>query len=180
MQCPLCKVALERKTVRGRTTEIDRCPKCGAIWFDDGEVAELLGMPLSGRATIPANARVAQLACPRCNEPLNLFAYPGTMTVVEGCRHCGGIRLDTGEFEEIQRVQQASRMECPKCGHEQASAETCARCGVIMSKAACARPRQEKSSPPVAMHAEIPGMKGALIRFIDRSLSAMMHGIRHD
>ena len=179
MHCPLCRVELERKTVRGRSTDIDRCPKCGGIWFDDGEVAELLGIPHSGRAAIPANARVAQVPCPRCNEPLHLFAYPGTMTVVEGCRRCGGIRLDAGEFEEIRGSQQAARMACPKCGHEQARAETCTQCGVIMNKAASSRPRPEKSAPPVAMHAEIPGMKGTLIRFIDRSLSAMLQGIRN-
>ena len=84
----------------------------GGIWFDDGEIAELLGMPHSGRAAIPANARVSQQPCPRCNEPLHVFAYPGTMTVVDGCRRCGGIRLDAGEFEEIRGSQQASRIEC--------------------------------------------------------------------
>lgn len=178
MQCPRCAVALERKTVRGRVTEIDRCPTCGGIWFDDGEIAELLGMPRSGVRMIPAEARAARLPCPRCNQALYIFAYPGTMTVVEGCRQCGGIRLDAGEFEEIRRSQRTSRMECPKCGHEQMRADACAQCGVIMDKAISARPPRAPRAAPPDMHGEIAGLKGMLIRFIDRSLSAMLRGLR--
>jgi uncharacterized protein len=178
MQCPRCGVALERKTVRGRSTEIDRCPTCGGIWFDDGEIAELLGIPRSAIRLIPADASTTKLLCPRCKLTLHIFAYPGTMTVVEGCRQCGGIRLDAGEFEEIRRSQRTSRMECPKCGHEQTRADTCAQCGVIMNKATSVRTRPETKSAPPALHAEIAGVKGTLIRFIDRSLSAMLQGIR--
>ena len=179
MKCPQCRIGLERKTVRGRTTEIDRCPKCGGIWFDDGEIAELLGSPDQGRISVPAEARVApQLECPRCNEPLYLFAWPGTLTVAEGCRRCGGMRLDAGEFEEIRKAQIVARVQCPKCGHEQARAESCVQCGVIMAKAAEPAPRRERAAA-APMHGEIAGVKGTLIRFIDRSLSTMLDGIRN-
>lgn len=158
MNCPHCNVALERKVVRGRTTEIDRCPKCGGIWFDDGEVAALLGS--RERAAVPPDARVdPRLQCPKCRVPLSIFGYPGTLTVAEGCRRCGGIWLDAGEFEEIRKskASQPERRQPVPVPRQQ-------------------RPRPPQSTPP--MHQEIGGLKGSLIRFIDRSLSAMVDGIR--
>lgn len=180
MTCPRCSLELERKIVRGRTTEIDRCAKCGGIWFDDGEIGEIIGAG-PGRINVPAAARMNEKeSCPRCRKPLHAFAYPGTMTIVEGCRSCAGLWLDAGELEEIRKTQSTSRMECPRCGAEQPRAEACAQCGVVISKAAVpvrrepARPGQ----PPPPLHGEIPGVKGSIIRFIDTALSRLMDGIK--
>ena len=175
MTCPGCRTELERKTVRGRDVEVDRCPKCGGVWTDAGEVGRILGAAAAQRAPVPQNARpAANDGCPRCRKPLCVFAYPGTMTVVDGCRECSGIWLDGGELEEIHRARSGKQMTCPACGHEQPRAETCAGCGVIVRKAI--EPRSARVAP---MHAGIPGVKGKLIRFIDSSLATMLDGIKN-
>ncbi|HUP47817.1 MAG TPA: zf-TFIIB domain-containing protein [Thermoanaerobaculia bacterium] len=179
MQCPRCRVELERRNVRGRATEVDRCAKCGGVWFDDGEIEQVIGVPRRPRLAVPANARrTANETCPHCAEPLFVFAYPGTMTIVDACRRCAGIWLDSGELEEIHRATAGRRMECPKCGHEQPSAESCAQCGVVIRKAAAAPPPARTQAPPQPLHDEIPGVKGALIRFIDWSLDSIVTGVK--
>ena len=183
MTCPRCRTELEKKSVRGRGVEVDRCPKCGGVWADAGEVGQILGAAPGPRPVVPQNARAAANdGCPRCRKPLYVFAYPGSMTVVDGCRECAGIWLDAGELEEIHRARRGKQMTCPACGQEQPRAETCSGCGVIVRKAI--EPRQPRAaeqaarptSPP--MHAGIPGVKGKLIRFIDASLAAMLDGIK--
>ena len=185
MKCPRCRVDLERKTVRGRATEVDRCPKCAGVWFDDGEIGQVIGSPGAPRLTVPPNARpAAGQRCPRCAETLFVFAYPGTMTVVEACRSCSGVWLDAGELDDIHRASAGRRMECPRCGHEQPRAESCVQCGIVISKAS-EPPRRRAEAPAQraprqgqAMHDEIPGVKGTLIRFIDRSLETIVSGIK--
>jgi hypothetical protein len=51
---------------------------------------------------------------------------------------------------EAQPVADANRMSCPKCGHEQAKADECAACGIIIDKF-LARQAQQGSVPAAAV-----------------------------
>jgi Zn-finger nucleic acid-binding protein len=143
MKCPHDQTPLEKKVVRGRATEVDRCPKCGGVWCEDGEVDAIIGAKT--RAAIPASAKPTRRLCPRCATPLVVFGYPDTMTLLDGCRTCRGLWLDHGELEQIAKAP---------------------------------APRPPRPPRPAAMHAEIPGVKGSLIRFIDGALASLMDGIR--
>ena len=104
MLCPKCRVDLERKQSKGGAAELDRCPKCQGIWFDDGEVAAIIGANAVPQLKIPPNAVTKEdLPCPRCGKPLKLFTYPGTVTLIEACGGCRGLWLDGGEIQAIAK-----------------------------------------------------------------------------
>lgn len=148
MECPRCKTPLERKVVSGKQTEIDRCGRCRGVWFDHGEIGVLTGKVGTPPVAVPAGARV---------------------------RH--------GEL-------------CPRCAqplHEFAYRGTvtlvngCRSCAGLWVHGAevdeLYKARRENSvrpsaSPAPKMHSEIAGVKGTLIRFIDRSLTAIVDVLR--
>lgn len=150
MNCPKCALPLVEKRFKGRSTAVDYCQGCQGIWFDDGELSSVIGVP-ARNLSAPANARPSALQCPRCAKPLVLFPYPGTMVVIDGCRACRGVWLDGGEFQELAK-------ERPTTGGPQ--------------------PRPKPQPPKPAGEPEIAGMKGQLIRFIDRSIESLWAGIR--
>lgn len=176
MVCPICRVDLERKRAKDGATELDRCPRCEGIWFDDGEIAAVIGARSVSHLTIPDNAveKEKQL-CPRCSKPLRLFTYPGTVTVIEGCKTCRGLWLDAGEIQTIAKMRGEKRMTCPSCGHQQLAAETCTECGIVVAKYSADRQPRLRNT---AEAQSTPGIKGSLIRFIDDSLDRVWTGIK--
>ena len=149
MNCPKCALPLVQKRFKGRPADVDYCQKCQGVWFDDGELSSIIGVP-ARNLSAPANARPSALQCPRCAKLLVLFPYPGTMTVIDGCRTCRGVWLDGGEFQELAK----SRPATP------------------------AQPRPAPQPPRPAAEPEIAGMKGQLIRFIDQSIETLWAGLR--
>jgi Zn-finger nucleic acid-binding protein len=185
MLCPRCHVELERKKVREKSTEVDLCPRCQGVWFDDGEIREILGPRAVHPLPIPERAAKAPAQlCPRCRVPLVIFAYPGTMTVIDACRSCRGVFLDSLELEEIHTARSEPGMTCPKCGQIQSRAPSCVRCGIVVEKfhegqverVASAhiplkRPAGERIEP------ESAGLKGSLLTFVDGAISTMWERI---
>ena len=153
MNCPKCNTALAQKRFKGRETDVDYCAKCQGVWFDDGELSSIIGVRARNHAPAPT-ARPSALSCPRCAKPLVLFPYPGTMTVIDGCRTCRGVWLDGGEFQELAKLRREPE------------------------SAAAARPRPRPQAPSVPAAVEIPGVKGQMIRFIDRTIEALWASIR--
>ena len=41
MQCPKCKVKMQ--TMKKAALAIDECSRCGGIWFDQGELNQMIG-----------------------------------------------------------------------------------------------------------------------------------------
>ena len=75
--------------------EVDRCPFCGGVWFDRGELESVTGRaleaePLSGHTT---------RRCASCRLPLST-AMIGSVPV-EVCGSCRATYLDDGELEEL-------------------------------------------------------------------------------
>ena len=193
MQCPRCKTTqLSEIPVKGKPTKLDKCPACKGIWFDEGEVTEIIGTTAIKTLEIPNFATQQNaVVCPRCSKPLYMFSYPGTMTLVDGCKQCNGLWLDNDEIKEIhasRKSHQVHLITCPKCGRQQPKSDECIGCGIIMSKykttsatGTINKPStNQKTTQKQSTYADnIPGIKGSLLRFVDRTISNMWFGIRH-
>ena len=108
------------------TLEIDRCPGCGGVWLEHGEMvrAETLARA-RGKGVDPnviadlfrrtyVNARrVAEerpaIDCPSCSEVMfeREWIY-GSEVKVEVCMGCSGVWLDEGELDDLARFLGAS------------------------------------------------------------------------
>ena len=137
MQCPKCaNSTLKTAKLRQRDLELDSCPSCRGVWFDTGELDSLLGKRASPDFEIPQHAiSHAGTQCPKCAAALYEFCYPGTLTLVDACKRCGGVWLDSREWKEISdELDPANRMTCPKCSATQKKAGSCASCGFVLDR----------------------------------------------
>ena len=94
LTCPGCGHAMRVEVLS--KVEVDRCTRCGGMWFDVGEVSQaaLCGVPpigLRGPST---------RTCPLCRQALTL----GTIDRVEvdHCRTCQGTYLDADELGRLR------------------------------------------------------------------------------
>jgi len=98
-----------------RDIELDMCRQCGGIWFDRGELDELLRTALRepravGDVDPRAGAPVERfppraLACPRCDgAALTQVAFGGVSGIeLDGCPRCAGHWADGGELDALVR-----------------------------------------------------------------------------
>ena len=101
MRCPACRTVLV--VVERHEIEVDWCPECRGIWFDEGEL-ELLGerggMLISPASLFEAGGRPGDRRCPRCSdkmEVLDAAESDGRRVEVDRCvKH--GLWLDRGEL----------------------------------------------------------------------------------
>jgi Zn-finger nucleic acid-binding protein len=110
MKCPRgCDVELVAES--RNDLEIDRCPGCNGIWFDQGE-GELVSKPPTD-ATQAVLDELAELdpplddhdesdllACPRCDKTMGRERFAHSHVHIDRCG-CG-MWLDDGELEKIQ------------------------------------------------------------------------------
>lgn len=110
MLCPICKVGLQKAIFYN--TEIDYCPKCLGLWFEEEELRwakdekdenlSWLDVDLwkdEGRFKISSGQKL----CPACRLPLYEVNYENSRVKVDLCNLCYGIWLNRGEFKEIIR-----------------------------------------------------------------------------
>lgn len=109
MNCMRCKVKM-RKVARDNVL-VDRCPDCGGIWLDAGEL-EMLQKGIGHEAEVIMHQARKELLhdaqrlvsvvgmCPKCEKrPLHAVKKKGVELDV--CGHCGGIFFDEGELERV-------------------------------------------------------------------------------
>jgi len=189
MKCPKCKnTELIEKKVKKKNTLLDHCPSCKGMWFDSGELAEVISARAVPSLTVPKYApKQENMICPRCVEPLYVFCYPGTVILVDMCSSCNGVWLDDQELQEIHAARKArsDKIVCPKCQHEQPKSHECVKCGVIFEKLGRTKRRPEekdqrlnerdtKAQKRSRGYAEdISGVKGTLLRFIDGAIDKL-------
>ena len=93
--------------VEFRAVEIDFCPDCGGSWFDQGEMALLLGReewePAWREGAAPAAEAEAKRKCPRCRKAMAKWSL-GPLTV-DRCRTGDGIWFDRGELDGMVRQE---------------------------------------------------------------------------
>ncbi|MCH8275248.1 MAG: zf-TFIIB domain-containing protein [Armatimonadetes bacterium] len=92
---------------------LDVCPKCAGIWFDDGELRRIrkMGPDSLGalddevKPEIPDETQPeSKRHCPNCDGPLYRYRYLYTSPIeLDACRACGGCWVEDGELKKMQQ-----------------------------------------------------------------------------
>lgn len=201
MHCPKCEGAiLKESTIKTKNINLDRCPTCKGLWFDKGELNTILSVRAVKELVIPNfSSHHPNIKCPKCHKGMHEFCYPGTTTFVDACTDCGGIWLDNLEWKEISVARDIkNKISCPKCNELQKKSGSCVCCGIIFSKynkvkqgslsvddsvTASVSVSTDNSASAFNIGTtqyiresyadDIPGLKGILLRFIDRSIDKL-------
>lgn len=109
MQCPKCKVKMQ--TMKKAALAIDECSRCGGIWFDQGELNQMIGATDPDlrwldidfwRDNSSFSVSSGELPCPKCNRYyLTLLTDKTTNTTASVCGNCQGVWLD---FNQLHRI----------------------------------------------------------------------------
>ncbi len=119
-QCIKCTSSLERIVIQD--VEIDRCPQCGGIWLDAGEIealnerrkadvnasledaiVRLSKHDSGGPAVVPSGEQVVEThRCPACEGKLTNVNFAGT--TIELCNGCHGVFVDKGELQRAMEL----------------------------------------------------------------------------
>ncbi|MCB2101053.1 MAG: zf-TFIIB domain-containing protein, partial [Rhodobacterales bacterium] len=98
MRCPACTTPLLVPTPFDGRAQIDRCPKCGGVWLDKGELLLVTRNPWLGRK--PEGGMPSGRASPRTGEPL-VRARLTDGTAVDLAPEGGGLWLDSATFDTL-------------------------------------------------------------------------------
>ena len=110
MECPRCRVSLDE--IEMDDFALDRCSRCGAVWFDFMELERTMGM---GRAALKAltvprfyrgeeGLKQEKLYCPRCEA--HLVRVRSTLDpdlTLLGCLSCYGRWVERDEIARVKR-----------------------------------------------------------------------------
>ncbi len=112
MQCPRCNLNL--RTMKMGPVAIDECAQCGGIWFDQGELDQVIGTTDPDLRWLDidfwkANSDFASapdsMGCPKCSRYyLTRLEDRATQTSVALCGNCNGIWLDVDQLRGIIRA----------------------------------------------------------------------------
>ncbi len=114
MKCPRCSTAME--PVQINEVQINRCTKCGGLWFDEFELGDLRAKKGSekidtGHADKSNLGSQVRLGCPKCNTPmLRMVDEQQPHIWYETCDVCGGSFLDAGEFKDMKHFNLVDRI----------------------------------------------------------------------
>ena len=107
MDCPKCEFSMQ--TVRYQSVEVDRCASCKGIWFELGELDELLALRGSEEIDIGDSSsgkeynRTDRIDCPICrSQMVRMVDRDQPHIWFEKCSGCSGIFLDAGEFRDLK------------------------------------------------------------------------------
>lgn len=108
-ECPDDLVVLESRTLGG--LDLDVCPRCAGIFFDEGEIAALQQSGPSMVVEVEEACEPGGLTfvespvpkrCPGCKKPMRAYAYRYSSDIrLDGCDACGGIWVQDGELAKI-------------------------------------------------------------------------------
>jgi Zn-finger nucleic acid-binding protein len=105
------------ETVQVEDVQIDRCTKCGGLWFDEFELADLQAKPGSakvdtGHASQSAQHSQVRINCPKCAAPmLRMVDAEQPHIWYETCGACRGSFLDAGEFKDLIQHSFVARLK---------------------------------------------------------------------
>lgn len=107
--CPHCHVAL--LILHFKNVEVDFCQRCHGIWFDAGELEELLENTgavsddplLEFQNPILYPPQKSKLLCPRCDLPLDeiLVDKNKVQLKLNRCSRNHGLWFDTNELQQL-------------------------------------------------------------------------------
>jgi Zn-finger nucleic acid-binding protein len=139
--------------------------------------------------------------CPRCkDQPLSQVKHPATGIMLDVCHHCRGIWFDAGKIEQLMDVavkhleppkqdEQRPTGLCPKCTtpmraffypQTAVTIDMCPDCrGIWLDNNEFEQIRKIRRQLQVQnvlqLQTPVPGVKGALLRFIDQALAGLIH-----
>ena len=100
--CPRCGKAM--RGILDQGVLVDACDRCRTTWFDAGEIQRILGRALTLGGTIPS-IQTKPLPCPACPGRVETRRAGEHAPVhIDVCQKCGGILLDHGEADALQRA----------------------------------------------------------------------------
>lgn len=108
--CPVCVRALVEAVVGER--EAEYCEGCRGILVGTDEFRDIVQQRRAGYAgpdarPTPINSRALErnVSCPGCHAAMDVHPFygPGN-TVIDSCRGCGLVWLDSGELTAIERA----------------------------------------------------------------------------
>lgn len=118
MPCPNCSKSLTTKTIHtvgAGKIDVDYCPSCGGIFFDQGEVnrisqeeAEQLSKSMRETHVVRSNMNRTHL-CPRCGASLKRFfgeSVPDDVHVLR-CPECSGTWFEADDLDRFKQAQEA-------------------------------------------------------------------------
>ena len=124
IRCPKDATIMERMSVGSGDLVVDHCGRCGAIWFDAYELDAVLkakdkGIDLGdidyGAAGHGYEYKVLRddfLECPRDHTKLVQVPDPRQPhVVIDICRTCGGVLLDSGELKDLSEFTLGERVK---------------------------------------------------------------------
>ncbi|MEZ6318899.1 MAG: zf-TFIIB domain-containing protein [Phycisphaerales bacterium] len=119
VSCPKDQTPMERLDLAG--VAIDRCPGCGGIWLDAGELRAILDAggvarhqieSLEGRPHVEPQHRPQPLLCPRDHSRMSVHHDPHQKHIeFDLCSKCGGVFFDAGELADLSRFTIGERLK---------------------------------------------------------------------
>lgn len=105
MRCPRCaSESLLEQTLADHALRIDICETCEGVWYDGGELQQLMTVAGDELHVLDV-AALSDRLCPRCLREMFMFNFPQTLVTVDMCGHCRGLWLDANEAEQIRAVR---------------------------------------------------------------------------
>ncbi|MBN1698286.1 MAG: zf-TFIIB domain-containing protein [Spirochaetales bacterium] len=111
LSCINCPSEKMEKVQCEKTITIDRCPRCGGIWLDKGELIDLFTvsdfyikhLDTSEQKTVEMKEGNRQ--CPRCRIALQHMKNNKAPEVnIDRCPTCKGVWLDRGELTKLAKL----------------------------------------------------------------------------
>ena len=110
MFCPICKKQQLKEKIF-HNTEVDYCPACLGIWFEENELKwakdskdqdlNWVDIDLWKNPEKFKISRGQRRLCPSCRMPLYEVYYGDSGIIIDVCNLCHGIWLDRKEFSKI-------------------------------------------------------------------------------
>ena len=111
MKCPACRVPMF--VAEFQQIELDLCGRCDGVWFDQGELALLLGDGGS-LATTVATTGEATRSCPLCDKPMaKVNIGPNGRVLVDHCPQECGLWFDGSELAALTADLDAAGRDLP-------------------------------------------------------------------
>ena len=108
---------MKEDSFKGVNLEI--CPVCSGVWFDDDELRRILELDPEGlldlqNAELPTSSHhvgpVSQRQCPKDGAPLYEFHYLyDSPIILEKCPQCEGVWVEEGQLAAMQQVLDQAR-----------------------------------------------------------------------
>ncbi|MCM2282815.1 MAG: zf-TFIIB domain-containing protein [Bdellovibrionaceae bacterium] len=108
MKCPKCASAQFKSFDTSENIEVEFCGACGAIWFESGELSEMVDTPkdMPFLKQSLSFARPTKLNCVTCDgvKLVDIPYHPEEKVRVDYCRECHGLLLDRKEVPAIEEI----------------------------------------------------------------------------